>query len=147
MEKSITLWIKLIVIGIISGISLGLFLKLIEILTEEKVYTLLMNVDYIPLLKDYRLSELVEFSLHLIVSIALVIILYLCISRLDIHRKSTIYTIIISIIGIMLYFTTSFSERTPLVTDYLAFTYWVVGHLIYGIIVSKLLKLWVEKDR
>ncbi|CAM3958823.1 hypothetical protein [Mesobacillus zeae] len=57
--------------GLVSGVFLGLFLKVIEFSTSEKVYTLLLNVDYVPVLKRYQFSELVEFVLHLIVSVVL----------------------------------------------------------------------------
>lgn len=61
--------------GIAAGILLGLFLKIIEHITSLGVYTLLLNVDYVPLLKELKLSELVEFALHLAISILLSIAL------------------------------------------------------------------------
>ncbi|MDT3765193.1 hypothetical protein [Priestia filamentosa] len=43
--------------GIISGIIMSVFLKGIEELTHLRVYTLLLNVDYIPLLKLVTSNE------------------------------------------------------------------------------------------
>ena len=37
------------IIGLISGALLGLFLKWMQAITEIKVYTLLLNVDFIPI--------------------------------------------------------------------------------------------------
>ncbi|PWW29578.1 hypothetical protein DFO73_104218 [Cytobacillus oceanisediminis] len=60
---------KGILSGFVSGIFLGLFLKVIEVMSGVKVYTLLLNVDYIPILKNYSFPEFVEFLLHLIISV------------------------------------------------------------------------------
>jgi uncharacterized membrane-anchored protein YitT (DUF2179 family) len=59
--------------GIVSGIFLGLILKLVEYVTGLKVYTLLLNVDYVPLLRNYEITELGEFALHIVISIILAI--------------------------------------------------------------------------
>ena len=55
--------------GFISGLFLGLFLKVIQHQFGIKVYTLLLNVDYIPVLKEIKFPEIIEFSFHLLISI------------------------------------------------------------------------------
>ena len=45
-------------IGFWSGLILGLLLKWIQSVTGEQVYTLLLNVDFIPLIGDVQWSEI-----------------------------------------------------------------------------------------
>src|SRR5699024_1434212 len=47
---------KLLGIGIISGLILGSMLGIIQRFTNKKVYLLLMNVDYIPIVKDWNVG-------------------------------------------------------------------------------------------
>ncbi|WP_200416122.1 hypothetical protein [Virgibacillus salexigens] len=70
-------WITLTIIGAAAGLGIAAVLKLIQAFTEKQVYTLLLNVDYIPVLKDLSFDELGEVILHLLVSILLVPMLYI----------------------------------------------------------------------
>ncbi|WP_306010331.1 hypothetical protein [Bacillus sp. MMSF_3328] len=54
-----------------AGFFLGLFLKAAETLTGKKVYVLLLNIDFIPVLGDIRWSEASEFFFHLLFSLLL----------------------------------------------------------------------------
>lgn len=137
--------VKLSGIGIITGTIFGLILKLVEHLTGKKVYTLLLNIDYIPIMQDFNLNELLDFSLHLIVSIGVAIVLYYAFRLTGWHQMSTPYVIANVIIATGLYLTTSFSNRTPDVTDFLAFFYWVIGHAIYGFMLGLMMR-YVGKD-
>ncbi|WP_456277257.1 hypothetical protein [Bacillus sp. AK128] len=130
--------IKGAIIGIFSGVLLGLFLKLVEEKVGTKVYTLLLNVDYIPYIKEIHLSEVVEFFLHLIISIMLSIILLLVITKYRWNnREIIIRTVLICLfIGIFLYPTTALSERTPPITSFQAIAFWLIGHIGYGFILA-----------
>lgn len=57
--------------GLAAGSLLGIYLKFIEHFTSFNVYTLLLNVDYIPGLNRLELPEWVEFLLHLAISVLL----------------------------------------------------------------------------
>lgn len=132
---------RLTLIGIVSGGIFGLLLKVIEQLTGKRVYTLLLNVDYFPLLKDWELNEVVEFSLHIAVSIVVVWILYVGLKKIEYEYRISLYIWANVLIGGLLYFTTTFSERTPELTDMVAFTYWIGGHIIFGALVGILIKI------
>lgn len=138
------LW-KLISVGVISGFILGGFLKMVEHDTGKAVYVLLLNVDYIPVIKDWNMNEAVEFGLHLLVSVLLVLCIYFLFKRWKLQNQILPYIIVNVLIGCVLYFTTQFSERTPDLTDMTALMYWIVGHLMYGISVWVLVLLLVEK--
>ncbi|WP_373894102.1 hypothetical protein ACUL41_01715 [Virgibacillus natechei] len=126
------IFVKLVVMGILSGLVLGGYLKIVEQLTAKQVYTLLLNVDYLPIIQDWSLSEIQEFSLHMVVSVWLAIALYFILGS----DKIFPYVILSVLIGALLYLTTVLSDQTPLLTDTAAFVYWLMGHLIYGIIIG-----------
>lgn len=62
--------------GIISSFFIGVFFKWIEKTSGIKVYTLLLNIDFIPVINQVKFPEAIEFSFHMIVSTVLTIILY-----------------------------------------------------------------------
>ncbi|UJL46118.1 hypothetical protein KFZ58_17425 [Virgibacillus sp. NKC19-16] len=131
------IFLNLVVIGIVSGLVLGGVLKTVEQLTGKLVYTLLLNVDYFPVIQDWPLNEVQDFLLHIVVSVGLVIVLYFTLDNGKIHH----YIVMSVLIGGLLYLTTAFSGRTPALTDVTALMYWLMGHLIYGIIVGILIVL------
>ncbi|MCM3398769.1 MULTISPECIES: hypothetical protein [Oceanobacillus] len=139
---------NLISSGIISGLVLGIFLKMVELFTGKAVYVLLLNVDYIPIIKEWNMHEAIEFGLHLIVSIILVLCIYFLLERWKLQNQMLPYIIVNVLIGCILYFTTQLSERTPDLMDRTAFLFWAVGHLIYGVVVWLLIQLLLrEKER
>ncbi|WP_404456143.1 hypothetical protein LG329_08895 [Virgibacillus necropolis] len=128
-------------IGIISGIIFGYVFKLIQSITGEMVYTLLLNVDYFPVIHTWNWNELTEFALHVCISIILVILLYYSLKHYNLHQKPSIYICINIIVGMLLWGTTVFSNRTPELMDGTAFSYWLIGHMLYGNIVGLSIKL------
>lgn len=127
--------------GIISGVALGVFLKIIENVTGIKVYTLLLNVDYVPVLNKVELTEWAEFTLHLIISIMLSITMqyYLQQKKWAKKEKVKLVMVVSLVIGLLLYPTTILSERTPELTDLNAFLIWMTGHGLYGVILGFLI--------
>lgn len=128
--------------AIVAGLVLGLFLKVVEHLTNERVYTLLLNVDYFPILKDYHFPEVIEFAFHLIISLLIAGCLFALRNRLNWSNKALIVYSTISqlIIGCLLFPTTILSDRTPEITDVFAFNWWLIGHILYGLVVGILLR-------
>lgn len=131
---------KLLMIGIVAGSVFGWLLKVIEQLTDKKVYTLLLNIDYIPFLKEWNIGEFVEFLMHLFVSIIVVFILYNFFTYFKCEHLITPYVLINVLIGVALFPTTSFSSRTPEFIDSVAFLYWLGGHVIFGLIVGLMIR-------
>jgi len=141
---------KSVLYGIVSGILLTIILKLIESLTLYKVYTLLLNVDYIPILNQYEFPELIEVGFHLIVSIVLSICLYLLIIKTNIISRNKIIFLSTSVcifIGIAIFPTTALSNRTPSITSIPAILYWLAGHALYGYALGYLLAIKITKDQ
>ncbi|PIC96268.1 hypothetical protein CSV69_07245 [Sporosarcina sp. P26b] len=129
-------------IGIVTGILLAIVLKMVQAITGDKVYTLLLNVDYIPIVKEYQFPEVIEVFFHLIVSVVLCIILVILYdkSRGFIHNHAILFPLLVNVaIGLLLYPTTSFSDRTPSVTNIISLLWWVAGHALYGFVVGVLI--------
>ena len=141
---------RAVLYGLISGLFLAVLLNIIEHITRFKVYTLLVNVDYIPYIKTFVFPELVEVGFHLIVSIALSICLYLLIIKRKISTRKKIIILCIFvcfIIGVALFPTTTFSDRTPAITSIPSFSYWIIGHIMYGYLMGMLFARNLTKEK
>lgn len=127
--------------GLLSGMALGLFLGVIEYVFNIKVYTLLVNVDYVPVLKEFALPGIVEFGLHLIISVALAagVEFYATKREIELESKFRLIFMISLIIGLALYPTTVLSNRTPPISSLYSFVFWMLGHGLYGLILGLLL--------
>lgn len=136
-------------IGVVTGIVLAMILKIVEIITGHKVYTLLLNVDYIPIVKEYQFPEVIEVSFHLIVSIVLCIILVALYDKSKgfIRNHAILFPLLVNVvIGFALYPTTSFSDRTPEVTDMVSLFWWIAGHAFYGFLVGFMIRNQSKKN-
>lgn len=131
--------------GALSGIVLGLTMKLLERLTGSAVYVLLLNVDFISWLPD-QMSEQVEFALHMAVSLPLGI-LYL--SLLPLWRSPARLSLGMSLAVACCTWIplTQLSERPPLINDVQALLWWLIGHLVYGAVLAVFGMLWVKRGR
>lgn len=135
--------------GLIAGLVLNYMFKFVELVTEVKIYTLLLNVDYIPIVNRYTFPEVIEIAFHLIVSIVLSLCFYLLISYMKItaERKVIELCIVVCVvIGIVLFPTTALSDRTPSVTSLSAFSIWVMGHALYGFLLGVLQARWIIRN-
>ncbi|WP_052019942.1 hypothetical protein [Paenibacillus pini] len=119
--------------GLFSGILLGSYLKAVQFLTEQRVYDLLLNVDFVPFLPT-DMPEWIEFSFHLIVSL-IIGILYVAWTRTNHHPwRNGLW---LGMLSSLLFFPLSLlSERVPSVTDGIALLWWLSGHLLYGIMLG-----------
>ena len=125
--------------GLLSGIFLAVFFKIIERATHLKVYTLLLNVDYIPVINQYHFPEIIEVAFHLVISILLSISLAFVLYSKRASRRKTIIswcTAVCLLIGLLLFPTTALSDRTPPITSMPALSYWLVGHGLYGVMLG-----------
>lgn len=138
--------LNLLWIGIVTGTIFGLLLKAIQAFSGKEIYTLLLNVDYIPWFRDRVFHEAVEFSFHLIVSVVVVFVLYWIFKKMRMASKLIPYILTSGFIAAMLFTTTSFSSRTPDVLDTNAFGWWVLAHVIYGLLVGICIRTFVEKE-
>lgn len=123
--------------GLISGFLLGMLYKIIEIQWGVKIYTLLLNVDFIPLIGGIKWPEYIEFIFHLAVS-ALIGILYSYIIEkkgVSLSFMQQIWAALLIIIpAIFLYFplTVWAIKETVSPKDLFGFLLWGGGHILFA---------------
>ncbi len=135
--------VKLSGIGVIAGIVLAVFLKIIEWLTGSTVYYLLFHVDYVPLLRSLSPVSIVEVCFHFGTCMLSVLVLYAIFRLFHLEKSIAAYTILILLGSSLLYFLTMFSAHTPAVNDWAAWSYWVIGHGLFGVVVGVLIRRWL----
>lgn len=137
-------------IGFWSGLILGLLLKWIQSVTGENVYTLLLNIDFIPIIGDVQWSEVTEFIFHMIVSLVIgIVFVFLAKRRKYTFGQLVILSLLISIPLPFLFFILSSLAVTadvPAVNDWNAFLYWVFGHLTYSLLLPIFYKTFERKN-
>ncbi|MEK3720737.1 hypothetical protein [Paenibacillus sp. FSL H8-0034] len=126
--------------GIGAGLFIGIFFRIVEFEWKIRVYTLLLNVDYVPVLRDLTLTEATEFSIHMIISAVVALVFYKLIRRKD-YAKRIVQTFVLwsVIVGAVLYLTTMLSSKTPAIYDVSAIAIWLVGHAMYGFLLALLM--------
>ncbi len=122
-----------VIIGTISGFILGIFLWITEEITGEKVYTLLLNVDF--LFQDKELAIWIEWVFHLVIS--WIIVYFYVIIRPSFNTRAKQFMLIMSVsliaAGSYIPLTILAIRETPAVTNGEAVGFWLVGHILYGI--------------
>lgn len=120
--------------GVFAGVLLGAFLWVVEELSGRRVYTLLMNVDYIPVVNAVTYPAPIEFLFHLIVSTILATVLLWLIRKLRmLGTRIIVWLVTVNVlVGVLIWPVTSFSDRTPPPDDWTALAWWLVGHALYG---------------
>ncbi|MET3574436.1 hypothetical protein ACFFIY_13210 [Bhargavaea ullalensis] len=134
--------------GLIAGVFLGVLLYAAEKLTGLRVYTLLMNVDYVPVLKEYPFPAPVEFLFHLIVSVILAIVLLWLVRhfRWTGRRLAGWMVALNGIVGLCIWPVTALSERTPEIGDPAALGVWLAAHLLYGGVLAWMFRRTPRKE-
>lgn len=142
--------LKGIWIGFWSGLILGLLLKWIQSVTGEQVYTLLLNVDFIPLIGDVQWSEITEFIFHMSISLIIgVVFVYLAKRRNYSFGQLVIISLFLAVPFPFLYFLLSWlavEADVPAATDWGAFLYWMFAHLTYALLLPILYKIFERKN-
>ncbi|MBH0228767.1 hypothetical protein [Halobacillus yeomjeoni] len=129
-------------IGTTSGVVLGMYMWFVELVTGKKVYTLLMNVDFIPVIGGIEWPVIIEWFFHMIISWVIGIIYVLAFTRG--FLKETSRNLWLLSIGLTAFAATTYVpltllaiKETPAVTDVEAVIYWLVGHALYAITLRK----------
>lgn len=132
-------------IGTTSGIVLGLYLWFVEQVTGERIYTLLMNVDFIPIIGEIDWPMVIQWLFHMIISWIIGIIyayaLLYCLKDTNLQRW--IIAILLTAIAAATYvpLTILAVKDTPELTDSLAVFYWLIGHVLYAVTLKKKVSL------
>jgi len=134
-ENGIMLVLRGFAFGLVPGIALALLFKAVEFFEGPRVYTLLLNVDFIPGLGG-KLPEWFELTLHLAVSVLIGFLYAFLLGRLG---KSWLPGLLLGIAPIPLFIPLTqlaVSAKTPGLSDANAMIWWIAGHLLYGMILA-----------
>lgn len=143
MHPKLNIFKLSILIGLITGLFLGFGFKLVEQLYKVRIYTLLLNVDFIPGFSQDT-SELLEFTLHLITSIGIAFIFVTAVQRLG---SPWLWGLFLGILAAFLYIPLSLlSLRVPTLHDSAAIIYWSIGHLMFGLLLGALGRLLIQRS-
>ncbi|AZB42791.1 hypothetical protein CEF21_11060 [Bacillus sp. FJAT-42376] len=118
--------------GLAGGLALGLFLKWVQWAAGFKVYTLLLNIDFIY---PKPLPEWLEFAIHLAVAVFIGIgyVLIADKQRVSGFSKQLALAFFLTLPALLLYFPLSLlaEKEVPPVYDLAAFGWWAAGHLVF----------------
>lgn len=117
-------FIKLTGIGIASGSILAILMQLIYIVTGNKVYILLYNVDYFPLIHAFNDSTWFGLAFHFTFCIVSVIGLFYILTLFDWQYRIYPYILVYTTGSGVLYFLTLLTEGPPAANDGRAWFYW-----------------------
>ncbi|SFG00399.1 hypothetical protein SAMN05216353_11816 [Halobacillus alkaliphilus] len=127
-------------IGTTSGLVLGFYMWLVELVTGEKVYTLLMNVDFIPVIGSIEWPVAIEWLFHLIISWIIGVLYVYAFRRVLKDTKGNRWSLalILSAFAATSYvpLTLLAIKETPALTDGAAILYWLIGHVLYAVVLK-----------
>src|SRR5690625_5975844 len=139
--------IEVLIVGILTSFVLGYYLYLHDALPILKVYTLLLNIDFIPILGNINFPEWIEFSFHIIISVILTYIFYYFVVKNNWGWQNILFYVSLGnmLIGLLIYPITLLSDRTPPLFSIFALNFCLLVHLIYGTSMSLLFILFQNK--
>lgn len=138
--------IKLIIIGIIAGTVLAESLRLLYVTTGINGYNLLFNFDYIPFIGEYSdTAGWTGMSFHYLACVGSVIVSYYFFKMYGMEKDLLPYVGLFFIGSLMLYFLTGLSPEQPAWNDWSAFISFGVAHLLYALVVGKLIQEMIDE--
>ncbi|WP_228548273.1 hypothetical protein [Sporosarcina obsidiansis] len=132
----------LLLTGVIAGIVLALYLKVIQLLTGNQAYILLFNFDYVPVIQDWEPQLLIGYLFHFLTCIASAVVLFYLLRFVHLEFRIWPYVLVYTVGGGILFSLTGLSDQPPAITDGAAWFYWTMAHAVFGLIVGSLIKHW-----
>src|SRR5699024_7158111 len=130
------IFIKLILIGIISGIILTGVVRAFRLITGCKVDILHYKMDYMPYVNKWSDYWITGILLHYATCIASAVILFSLL--VPFTREMTVwpYILVFAAGGGILYFLSALTETPPDWNDASAWFYWTFGHGVFGLAIG-----------
>lgn len=138
---------KALWLGTATGFILASVLWLIEKLTGSKVYTLLLNIDFIPVMGAIEWPIWMEWFFHIIIA-WIIAYLYIWWTTNKSVKMKWLTSFVLTVGAALSYFplTLLAIKETPPVTDGTAIFYWLIGHLFFAVSLVKLDQWWTYKS-
>lgn len=145
-ESHVKTFSKLIAIGLIAGTVLAESLRLIYTLTKINAYNLLFNFDYIPVIGVYsNTNSWTGMTFHYFTCVGSVVVSYYFFKKFKLEKETFPYVSLFFVGSLMLYFLTGLSIEPPAWNDWLAFSFFGLSHLLYAIVVVKLIQVMINE--
>ncbi|MCP3026703.1 hypothetical protein [Halobacillus sp. A5] len=126
--------------GTTSGLALGMYMWFVELITGVRVYTLLMNVDFIPIVGSIHWPVFMEWLFHMVISWGIGILYCFLFMRRMKAAPNRLWgaAVILSGMAALTYFPLTYLaiKDTPSITDGTAVAYWMAGHLLYAVVLK-----------
>lgn len=139
-------FLRLIGIGITSGIILAVLMQLVFALTGNEAYILLYNVDYFPLIHIFKGSASFGFAFHLVFCIASVVSLFYVLTFFEWQYSIWPYVAVYTAGSGALYFLTMLTEKPPAADDEMAWFFWTASHFVFSIAVGLMINRFVKSE-
>ena len=139
------LFYKLIIVSLVAGSVLAASLKIVQVTLNNDAYILLFNMDYILLLKDVENLSGSGYVFHYVFCIVSVVILFHLAKMVYLETNIAVYVIVYSLGSGVLYFLTALTEKPPSVTSLESWIFWVVAHVLFGVVVGVMIEGWVVR--
>ncbi|MFQ3543867.1 hypothetical protein Q7A53_07255 [Halobacillus rhizosphaerae] len=122
--------------GTVSGLVLGLYMWAAEEITGLKVYTLLMNVDFVPLLQGIEWPWFMEWLFHMSIAWTIGIVYAYLLAKMSENKTITRWVTAggLAFLAALSYIplTLLAVKQTPSLTSGAAVFLWLIGHLLYA---------------
>ncbi|WP_390217193.1 hypothetical protein [Halobacillus seohaensis] len=119
---------------------MGLYMWIVELTSEKQVYTLLMNVDFIPIIGSIEWPVFIEWMFHMIISWGIgIIFCYIFMKKVTAtSKRQWKVAIVLAGFAALTYFplTLLSVQETPRIADIVAISYWLIGHMLYAIVLK-----------
>ncbi|RFU60015.1 hypothetical protein [Bacillus sp. V59.32b] len=135
--------VKSTLIGMLAGVGSGILLAIatryVEMYTGKKIYSLLLNIDFIPLTQRIQGNEPIELVLHLLVSSGIGVFFVLLKPKFA-NKWGLSFLLILP--AILLYFPLSYISQSEITSaaDLSSFLLWSAAHVVYALILPLSIK-------
>lgn len=136
-------FIKLILIGFISGVILAGAMKVVRLITGNKADILLYNMDYMPILKKWSGMWITGIIFHYVTCISSAVVLFYMLIPFGWEMDVWPYVLVFTAGGGVLYFLSLFTETPPASNSFPSWFNWTLSHAIFGLSVGFLIKWWI----
>lgn len=136
-------FLKLIIIGVASGLILAAVMKIIRKTTGNKAYILLYNMDYMPVIKRWSDKWITGVAFHFATCICSAVVLYHLLVPFGLELAVWPYIFVFTMGGGILYFLSALTEKPPSHNDFAAWFNWTFSHGIFGMSIGYLISIWI----
>ena len=136
-------FLKLIIIGFISGLILAATAKIIRFTIGSKAEILLYNMDYMPVIKRWSDQWITGIIFHYVTCISSVVVLFYMLIPFGWETNIWPYVLVYTAGSGVLYFLSLFTDQPPAPNSFSSWLCWTFSHTVFGLAAGLLIKWWI----